>query len=152
MTRPPPKSSRTDTLFPYTTLFRSPRSRSQGPRRWPRIGAARVAGGRVPHHVDPRRDADPAQWCPPGQAPPRLTQSFGARPSAGASPDHLLTPDRPDPAPARPAKNKGTSPTLNIPKWQQLTKPSYQEITSGSTGQPKRTVGAICRTHTRTTN
>src|SRR3546814_14019745 len=25
MIRPPPKSTRTDTLFPYTTLFRSPR-------------------------------------------------------------------------------------------------------------------------------
>src|SRR3546814_10956066 len=24
MTRPPPRSTRTDTLFPYTTLFRSP--------------------------------------------------------------------------------------------------------------------------------
>src|SRR3546814_20576316 len=26
MIRPPPRSTRTDTLFPYTTLFRSPRS------------------------------------------------------------------------------------------------------------------------------
>ena len=24
-------------------------------------------------HVDPRRDADPAQWLPPAQAPPRLS-------------------------------------------------------------------------------
>src|SRR3546814_21044346 len=88
------------------------------PRRWPRIGAARVAGGRVPHHVDPRRDADPAQWCPPGQAPPRMTQSFGARPSAGASPDHLLTPDRPDTAPTRPTKSNAKSMTYNIPNRQ----------------------------------
>src|SRR3546814_15479019 len=29
MVRPPPRSTRTDTLFPYTTLFRS------SPRRWP---------------------------------------------------------------------------------------------------------------------
>src|SRR3546814_8731917 len=28
MIRRPPRSTRTDTLFPYTTLFRSPRSRS----------------------------------------------------------------------------------------------------------------------------
>src|SRR3546814_3612249 len=27
MIRPPPRSTRTDTLFPYTTLFRSPRDR-----------------------------------------------------------------------------------------------------------------------------
>src|SRR3546814_15365720 len=26
MIRPPPRSTRTDTLFPYTTLFRSPRN------------------------------------------------------------------------------------------------------------------------------
>src|SRR3546814_17584303 len=107
------------------------------PRRWPRIGAARVAGGRVPHHVDPRRDADPAQWCPPGQAPPRLTQSFGARPSAGASPDHLLTPDRPDPAPARPAKSKGKSMTVNIRHWQDLKKPSTLESHTASHGTRK---------------
>src|SRR6056297_1005090 len=39
MIRPPPRSTRTDTLFPYTTLFRSPRSgrrRGSRPRRWPR--------------------------------------------------------------------------------------------------------------------
>src|SRR3546814_3288018 len=28
MIRPPPRSTRTDTLFPYTTLFRSPRARA----------------------------------------------------------------------------------------------------------------------------
>src|SRR3546814_16161905 len=32
MIRLPPRSTRTDTLFPYTTLFRSPRSRSAAPR------------------------------------------------------------------------------------------------------------------------
>src|SRR3546814_2194588 len=30
MVRRPPRSTRTDTLFPYTTLFRSPRSRQDG--------------------------------------------------------------------------------------------------------------------------
>src|SRR3546814_4792179 len=32
MIRRPPRSTRTDTLFPYTTLFRSPRSPARG--RW----------------------------------------------------------------------------------------------------------------------
>src|SRR3546814_17493499 len=32
MIRRPPRSTRTDTLFPYTTLFRSPASRRQGRR------------------------------------------------------------------------------------------------------------------------
>src|SRR3546814_9496688 len=30
MIRRPPRSTRTDTLFPYTTLFRSPKGRSRG--------------------------------------------------------------------------------------------------------------------------
>src|SRR3546814_17744337 len=34
MIRRPPRSTRTDTLFPYTTLFRSARARSPGWRRW----------------------------------------------------------------------------------------------------------------------
>src|SRR3546814_2318421 len=35
MIRRPPRSTRTDTLFPYTTLFRSPlRPRPSAPRRW----------------------------------------------------------------------------------------------------------------------
>src|SRR3546814_12036282 len=34
MRRPPPRSTRTDTLFPYTTLFRSPPAQArEGPRR-----------------------------------------------------------------------------------------------------------------------
>src|SRR3546814_4967238 len=40
MIRRPPRSTRTDTLFPYTTLFRSPpgkRSSATAIRRWPRL-------------------------------------------------------------------------------------------------------------------
>src|SRR3546814_2849464 len=33
MIRQPPRSTRTDTLFPYTTLFRSPRRRATAPSR-----------------------------------------------------------------------------------------------------------------------
>src|SRR3546814_5788550 len=32
MIRRPPRSTRTDTLFPYTTLFRSPMKKRRGPR------------------------------------------------------------------------------------------------------------------------
>src|SRR3546814_833967 len=35
MRRLPPRSTRPDTLFPYTTLFRSPYARYSGWRRWP---------------------------------------------------------------------------------------------------------------------
>src|SRR3546814_3390612 len=54
-------------------------------------------------------------------------------------PDHLLTPDRPDPAPARPAKSKGKSMTVNIRNWQELKKPSNLEIKAGSDGKRKAT-------------
>src|SRR3546814_5316327 len=36
MIRRPPRSTRTDTLFPYTTLFRSPVGRDEHPRHWAR--------------------------------------------------------------------------------------------------------------------
>src|SRR3546814_13136435 len=52
MIRRPPRSTRTDTLFPYTTLFRS--VGWFGPVR-PRQGAGRSGRARIRHHL-PRRD------------------------------------------------------------------------------------------------
>src|SRR3546814_5664472 len=51
MIRRPPRSTRTDTLFPYTTLFRSDRRRS------PRADCAAAAGGfaRLPVGADSYR-------------------------------------------------------------------------------------------------
>src|SRR3546814_2776042 len=46
MIRRPPRSTRTDTLFPYTTLFRSPGRGLRGGSRPPRSGAA--AGQAIP--------------------------------------------------------------------------------------------------------
>src|SRR3546814_13509589 len=45
MIRLPPRSTRTDTLFPYTTLFRSARHKTNGGKQRPRRGngAARYA-------------------------------------------------------------------------------------------------------------
>ena len=43
-----------------------------GPGSGREVGAARAAGRGLHRHVDPRRDADPAQWLPAAQAPPRL--------------------------------------------------------------------------------
>src|SRR3546814_13518104 len=57
MTRRPPRSTRTDTLFPYTTLFRST----------PRI--AREAGGKDTEIGDTRMGASPAEMHA-GLAPP----------------------------------------------------------------------------------
>src|SRR3546814_19213434 len=68
MIRRPPRSTRTDTLFPYTTLFRSPcasrRFRCRAPRARPdcRCPAAH-----------PDRGPDPAFWLPSVVLPDRFT-------------------------------------------------------------------------------
>src|SRR3546814_5753587 len=51
MIRRPPRSTRTDTLFPYTTLFRSPCEQccdDRRPFRFQRLAAVRPAGSAVP--------------------------------------------------------------------------------------------------------
>src|SRR3546814_18798940 len=62
MTRPPPRSTRTDTLFPYTTLFRSPGSHAAVPLAHPHVVHVRHAvprgrGERTArsHPVPPRK-------------------------------------------------------------------------------------------------
>src|SRR3546814_12310908 len=52
MIRRPPRSTRTDTLFPYTTLFRSPDTKL---RRLYEYWCSRCQGGALPS----RRDIDP---------------------------------------------------------------------------------------------
>src|SRR3546814_2462366 len=60
MLRPPPISTRTDTLFPYTTLFRSLEGRSAGrTRRRPRNRAAAQRQLEVAQLHPPARTADP---------------------------------------------------------------------------------------------
>src|SRR3546814_8138948 len=61
MIRRPPRSTRTDTLFPYTTLFRSaqvPRLRRRHPPHGP---PPAVAGERHPRDVEGRGRREPAQ-------------------------------------------------------------------------------------------
>src|SRR3546814_16643947 len=57
MIRRPPRSTRTDTLFPYTTLFRSARRRPSGPplglRVLDRIVVRWNRGAAPPDNVDP---------------------------------------------------------------------------------------------------
>src|SRR3546814_1695120 len=60
MIRRPPKSTRTDTRFPYTTLFRAGQGPFQGRRAFaPGIGRSLLAGGQRPDDVDEeKRHAD----------------------------------------------------------------------------------------------
>src|SRR3546814_3509566 len=89
MIRRPPRSTRTDTLFPYTTLFRSAsrsapkearsgrgsspsRGQAQGPGRGrPVLHRRRETGDLAdspPYHGNRRPQAPPASWLPPSTA------------------------------------------------------------------------------------
>src|SRR3546814_2865882 len=57
MIRRPPRSTRTDTLFPYTTLFRSLSTSAQFS---PRSSLRNRAAGKVPAQIVPGRSAPPA--------------------------------------------------------------------------------------------
>src|SRR3546814_13609817 len=71
MIRRPPKSTRTDTLFPYTTLFRSPGDVAAGRETGPRRRTRCQADGRVRCEGNPRAPARPH----PGAIPlPQLRQ------------------------------------------------------------------------------
>src|SRR3546814_7775633 len=59
MIRRPPRSTRTDTLFPYTTLFRSARNRPCALRTRPAESLARPAGRRGARH-GAAREPEPA--------------------------------------------------------------------------------------------
>src|SRR3546814_5026421 len=93
MIRRPPRSTRTDTLFPYTTLVRSQRA-AHGPARQ---RGGRGAGHRQRHHrAESQRAADPPAQPPVGGQggagvgrEPRAggVQLFGfARPARAAAP------------------------------------------------------------------
>src|SRR3546814_10102457 len=83
MIRPPPSSTRTDTLFPYTTLFRSARRRA-GWRPRGADGCRRARSGRLCRRVRPRGDAlSGAAPAGTGAAFRRLRAS-GARRRMGA--------------------------------------------------------------------
>src|SRR3546814_2981372 len=63
MIRRTPRSTRTDTLFPYTTLFRSAARRVRDLRTWPQRHACALSAHRLPRdHAEVRlRQAGPAQ-------------------------------------------------------------------------------------------
>src|SRR3546814_11276258 len=80
MIRRPPRSTPTDTLFPYTTLFRSPArqfrpSQRDQPPVLP-VAVQRFAGR-------PARDDRPGRLSPPQKIPPYAKHGEGDRPKAG---------------------------------------------------------------------
>src|SRR3546814_8160078 len=80
MIRRPPRSTRTDTLFPYTTLFRSPRQREP-----------RAAHAAERHHRFLRADARQRPRARRQPAPPRLPRGhplLGPAPAEPRSEEH----------------------------------------------------------------
>src|SRR3546814_8904320 len=76
--RRPPRSTRTDTLFPYTTLFRSRDVRDKGDRRAELADRAReTENERREHAGERKRQADRAKGVPAprAQGPRRALQS-----------------------------------------------------------------------------
>src|SRR3546814_14347709 len=135
MIRRPPRSTRTDTLVPYTTLFRSTKPAASGSRhrdldgsqsldrvdravaRLGEAGAQRRAG----HHPHARlqRPPLPAQHVgPPSQGGPRVAESDAGARSVGvnlavarARPPHRQRREgKPAPTPVAPASNVATAP------------------------------------------
>src|SRR3546814_4626144 len=94
MSRPPPRSTPTDTLFPYTTLFRSPdRARAL---RLPRLRSGKSAARAVPRdparHVRPELACDdPVREVRPAPAAEPSTRSLCAR-RRRAQPVHARRP------------------------------------------------------------
>src|SRR3546814_14615745 len=67
MIRRPPRSTRTDTLFPYTTLFRSARNRSDSKRSRRRIEGFHQRATHI--RILPRVDGCPEARCAAGSRP-----------------------------------------------------------------------------------
>src|SRR3546814_10461321 len=87
MIRRPPRSTRTDTLFPYTTLFRSARKRPEGQRRarWARLRstAGRLKPARKTMSSTPQSISDVT--CHSSRdLPPMLRRALGSSSVSGS--------------------------------------------------------------------
>src|SRR3546814_20023080 len=116
MLRRPPRSTRTDTLFPYTTLFRSVLVSTLNWRRWPLTCRVTATGGlgsgggiaRTPGRragVDARKTGHGGTLFPPRNRPAG-DQVGPVRPPANAR-----TPAGEGPGPSQPRCRPGTTDT-----------------------------------------
>src|SRR3546814_11179898 len=104
MVRLPPRSTRTDTLFPYTTLFRSPRVPGEAARHGQRPHRRRLRGAQGAGDGGVARDEAP----PRGRQGRWLTRTvpdrgFRIAPNRGSLSTLFIAPDAPrDPAGSHP--------------------------------------------------
>ena len=108
-----------------------------GPGSGREVGAARAAGRGLHRHLDPRRDADPAQWLPAAQAPPRLE----FHPAGVDSPPSISIPlsgagcaDDP--------RNVEMMMTVIQKNWQELIRPKKLQVAAGDDAKRVATVVA----------
>src|SRR3546814_14316069 len=96
MNRRPPRSTRTDTLFPYTTLFRSGHSTAGNGVRTRRSPAILPLSTRNDDHADPVRLPALAERLEgaPAAAPPRAAASHRARGHLRGRGPARVVPDR----------------------------------------------------------
>ena len=102
------------------------RSRGQGPRLGPRKRASGAAGGRLPDHLDPRRDPDPAQRRAPAQAAPRLNRRDAACERCERPTEVLHS------GGGRSAQGQGRNMAVNAKNWQELKKPNASSARSAA--------------------
>src|SRR3546814_7028110 len=84
MRRRPPRSTRTDTLFPYTTLFRS----SKGAKTALGILGAIILGKAIHEATDDDDDDDDRRRSPPTSPGPEYPEPEVSKPPAGRSEEH----------------------------------------------------------------
>src|SRR3546814_20046298 len=114
MTRRPPRSTRTDTLFPYTTLFRSP---GQGLRRRPSAGEAQE-GRLTTALLQERQKPLPQGRRRRGLRPPRPAPIHWVRPGSPAwLPARTPTSSPPPPASRYAHTTISSSPATARRRW-----------------------------------
>src|SRR5881409_314129 len=136
MIRPPPRSTRETTLFPYTTLFRSGDVRTSDRHRDRRAGRARVGG---PHRLRPVPGLEPVHPTDPRERPSRLATRRVPR-SVGDPRDAVPTHrDEGRPEPGTPmARALGSPSTL---RW----RAHLPDRAPRANAHPVRSTGAIPR-------
>src|SRR3546814_9745507 len=106
MIRRPPRSTRTDTLFPYTTLFRSPADRHGILRQ--RLGVVGAQDQEAEHERhDPHRDEE--NQFKPEHLPPRALGEFAAAAEGAEHPGAFLDQRRRDDRPHAERSEEHTS-------------------------------------------
>src|SRR5262249_57503197 len=106
-----------------------------------RIGAAFAAGSRVHDHLDPRRDADPAQRLPSTQEATRMTDEILSRrtPDPSATAEYSHGAEWEARTTLAPLNTMGAKVTIQK-NWQELIRPNKLQVSPGQDGKREATL------------